>query len=79
MFETFWKKQFRVKSQRSTNTPPRIFNMIIRKTKTTKPPVAAAMVVFMATWAANIPRRFFPCEGLTSMLSFFTGGHGKFN
>ena len=34
--------------------------MIIRKTKTTKPPVAAAMVVFMATWAANIPRRFFP-------------------
>ena len=41
-----------------TNTPPRIFNMIIRKTKTTKPPVAAAMVVFMATWAANIPRHF---------------------
>ena len=29
--------------------------MIIRKTKTTKPPVAAAMVVFIATWAANIP------------------------
>ena len=29
--------------------------MIKRRMKTTKPPVAAAMVVFMATWAASIP------------------------
>jgi hypothetical protein len=34
---------------------PIVLSMIKRRMKTTKPPVAAAMVVFMATWAASIP------------------------